>query len=181
MIKNKGYLDHPFENAIVDILKGIDRDVERGEDALMLGLGVVMLSSTFAPIAPPTVILPLVALTFAVSASFARINYHKMERKLLASMAQLDRREKALLQPIAAVFVDNPMESLADSFNPLKNLKRTWKSVMGGILINPFWMPIFYVMGMQISEEKNLGLLNTAILGVELKISLPPKVIKKET
>jgi len=181
MIKNKGYLDHPFENAIVDILKGIDRDVERGEDALMLGLGVVMLSSTFAPIAPPTVILPLVALTFAISASFARINYHKMERKLLASMAQLDRREKALLQPIAAVFVDNPMESLADSFNPLKNLKRTWKSVMGGILINPFWMPIFYVMGMQISEEKNLGLLNIAIIGVELKISLPSKIIKTET
>ena len=181
MIKNKSYLNHPFENAIVDILKGIDRDVERGEDALILGLGVVMLSSTFAPIAPPTVILPLVALTFAVSASFARINYHKMERKLLASMAQLDRREKALLQPIAAVFVDNPMESLADSFNPLKNLKRTWKSVMGGILINPFWMPIFYVMGMQIIEEKNLGLLNTAIIGVELKISPPSKDIKTET
>ncbi|MEI6070005.1 MAG: hypothetical protein WCP96_21955 [Methylococcaceae bacterium] len=74
MIKNKGYLNHPFENAIADILKSIDRDVERGEDALMLGLGVVMLSSTFAPIAPPTVILPLVALTFAVSASFARIS-----------------------------------------------------------------------------------------------------------
>ncbi len=181
MIKNKGYLNHPFENAIVDILKGIDRDVERGEDALILGLGVVMLSSTFAPIAPPTVILPLVALTFAVSASFARINYHKMERKLLASMAQLDMREKALLQPIAAVFVNNPMESLADSFNPLKNLKRTWKSVMGGILINPFWMPIFYVMGMQISEEKNLGLLNTAIVGVELKISPSSKITKTES
>ena len=181
MIKNKSYLNHPFENAIADILKGIDQDVERGEDALMLGLGVVMLSSTFAPIAPPTVILPLVALTFAVSASFARINYHKMERKLLASMAQLDRREKALLQPIAAVFVDNPMESLADSFNPIKNLKRTWKSVMGGILINPFWMPIFYVMGMQISEEKNLGLLNTAIMDVELKILPSSKLTKTES
>ncbi|MEI6333052.1 MAG: hypothetical protein WCS87_00705 [Methylococcaceae bacterium] len=181
MIKNKGYLNHPFENTIADILKGIDRDVERGEDALMLGLGVVMLSSIFAPIAPPTVILPLVALVFAVSASFARINYHKMESKLLASMAQLDMREKAVLQPIVAVFVNNPMDSLADSFNPLKNLKRTWKSVMGGILINPFWMPIFYVMGMQISEEKNLGLLNTAIIGVELKISPSSKLTKTES
>jgi len=181
MIKNKGYLNHPFENAIADILKRIDRDVERGEDALMLGLGVVMLSSIFAPIAPPTVILPLVAFTFAVSASFARINYHKMERKLLASMAQLDRREQAVLQPIAAVFVNNPMDSLADSFNPLKNLKRTWKSVMGGILINPFWMPIFYVMGMQIREEKNLGLLNTAIIGVELKILPSSKLTKTES
>ncbi|MEI6269973.1 MAG: hypothetical protein WCP01_13925 [Methylococcaceae bacterium] len=181
MIKNKSYLNHPFENAIVDILKGIDRDVERGEDALILGLGVVMLSSTFAPIAPPTVILPLVALTFTVSASFARMNYHKMEKKLLASMAQLDRHEKAVLQPITAVFVNNPMDSLADSFNPLKNWKRTWKSVMGGILINPFWMPIFYVMGMQISEEKNLGLLNTAIIGVELKILPSSKLTKNQS
>ena len=181
MIKNKGYLNHPFENAVADILKGIDRDVERGEDALMLGLGVVMLSSTFAPIAPPTVILPLVALTFAISASFARINYHEMERKLLVSMAQLDMRDKSLLQPIAVVFVNNPVHSLADSFNPLKNLKRTWKSVMGGILINPFWMPIFYMMGMQISEEKNLGLLNTAIMGVELKILPSSKLTKTES
>jgi len=173
MTEEKGYLTHPFDNAVSEILKGIDRDVERGEDALMLGLGAVMLSSTFAPVAPPTVLLPLVALTFAISASFARKNYHKMERKLLESMVHLDGYEKALLHPIAAVFADYPMDSLAESFNPLKNLKRTWKSVLGGILINPFWMPIFYVMGMQMSEEKNLGVLNKAIIGVELKISPP--------
>jgi hypothetical protein len=174
MTQEKGYLKHPVDNAVYDILKGIDRDVERGEDALMLGLGAVMLSSTFAPVAPPMVLLPLVALTFAVSASFARKNYHKMERKLSESMAQLEGHEKAILHPIAAVFVDCPMDSLAESFNPLKNLKRTWKSVLGGILINPLWMPIFYVMGMQISEEKNLGVLNRAIIGVELKILPPP-------
>jgi len=173
MTKEKGYLKYPFDNAVSDILKGIDRDVERGEDALMLGLGVVMLSSTFAPVAPPAVILPLVALVFVVSVSYARQNYHKMERKLSESMSQLDRYEKAILHPIAAVFTDYPMVSLADSFNPLKNLKRTWKSALGGVLINPFWMPIFYVMGMQISEEKNLGVLNRAIIGVELKISPP--------
>ena len=173
MTEEKGYITPPFDNAVFEILKGIDRDVERGEDALMLGLGAVMLSSTFAPVAPPTVLLPLVALTFAISASFARKNYHKMERKLLESMAHLEGYEKALLYPIAAVFADYPMDSLAESFNPLKNLKRTWKSVLGGILINPFWMPIFYVMGMQISEEKNLGVLNRAIIGVELKISPP--------
>ena len=57
MTEEKGYLKHPFENAVSDILKGIDRDVERGEDALMLGLGAVMLSSTFAPVAPPIVLL----------------------------------------------------------------------------------------------------------------------------
>jgi hypothetical protein len=167
----KNYLNEPIGNAVSVIIKGIDRDVERGEDALMLGLGVVMLSSTFAPVAPPSILLPLVALTFAVSAGYARINYHNMERKLLESMAQLDGYDKIILHPIAAVFVDYPMHSLVESFNPLKNLKRTWKSALGGLLINPLWMPIFYVMGMQIIEEKNLGVLNRAIIGVEHKIS----------
>jgi hypothetical protein len=177
MTKEKSYLKHPIDNAVFDILKGIDRDVERGEDALMLGLGIVMLSSTFAPVAPPIVLLPLVAVTFAVSASFARKNYHKMERKLSESMAQLDGHEKAILQPIAAVFVDYPMHSLAESFNPFKNLKRTCKSALGGLLINPLWMPIFYMMGIQINEEKNLGILNKAIIGVELKISPPSSLV----
>ncbi|MCK9395447.1 MAG: hypothetical protein M0Q44_07645 [Methylobacter sp.] len=171
MAQEKDYLKDPFGDAVSDIVKGIDRDVERGEDALMLGFGVVMLSSTFAPVAPPTILLPLVALTFAVSAGFARINYHNMERKLLQSMAQLEGHDKIILHPIAAVFTEYPMRSLAESFNPLKNLKRTWKSALGGILINPLWMPIFYVMGMQINEEKNLSILNRAIIGVEQKIS----------
>ncbi|MDO9167547.1 MAG: hypothetical protein Q7U18_00405 [Methylobacter sp.] len=170
MAQEKNYLKDPFANAVSEILKGIDRDVERGEDALMLGLGIVMLSSTFAPVAPPSILLPLVALTFAVSAGFARKNYHNMERKLLQSMAQLEGHDKAMLLPIAAVFSEYPMHTLAESFNPLKNLKRTWKSALGGLLINPLWMPIFYVMGMQIIEEKNLGILSRAILGVEQKI-----------
>ncbi len=171
MKKEKNYVNDSFGNAVLSILKGIDRDVERGEDALMLGLGIVMLSSTFAPVAPPSILLPLVALTLAVSASFARKNYHNMERKLLESMAQLDGQDKIILRPIAAVFAEYPMRSLVESFNPLKNLKRTWKSALGGILINPLWMPIFYVMGMQIHEEKNLGILNRAIIGVERKMS----------
>ncbi|MCF7967397.1 hypothetical protein V3O24_17280 [Methylobacter sp. Wu8] len=177
MAQEKDYLKDPFGNAVSDIVKGIDRDVERGEDVLMLGLGIVMLSSTFAPVAPPTVLLPLVALTFAVSAGFARINYHNMERKLLQSMAQLDGHDKIILHPIAAVFAEYPMHSLAESFNPLKNLKRTWKSALGGILINPLWMPIFYVMGMQINEEKNLGVLNRAIIGVEQKMASLSSVV----
>jgi len=123
MTEENGYLKHQYENAVFEILKGIDRDVERGEDALMLGLGVVMLSSTFAPVVPPTVLLPLIAVTFAISSSFARKNYHKMERKISESMAQLDGHEKAILHPIAAVFVDYPRHSLAESFNPLKNIK----------------------------------------------------------
>jgi hypothetical protein len=177
MTEEKGYLKHPFDNAVSDILKGIDRDVERGEDVLMLGLGVVMLSSTFAPVAPPVILLPLVAVIFALSASFAHKIYHKMERKLSESMAQLNGHEKAILHPIVAVFADYPMHSLAVSFNPFKNLKRTWKSALGGLLINPLWMPIFYVMGMQISAEKNLGILNRAIISVELKISPPSSLV----
>lgn len=171
MTKEKDYLNAPFNDAVAAILKGIDRDVERGEDALMLGLGIVMLSSTFAPVAPPHLLLPLVALTFALSAGFARRNYHSMQRKLLKSMAQLEGHDKIILHPIAAVFADYPMDSLAESFNPLKNPKRTWKSALGGILINPLWMPIFYVMGMQITEERNLGVLNRAIISVERKVS----------
>lgn len=171
MARKKDYLTNSFGNAVPAILKGIDHDVERGEDALMLGLCIVILSSTLAPVVPPSILLPLVALTFALSASFARINYRNMERKLLLSMAQLEGQDKIILHPIAAVFAEHPMHSLAESFNPLKNLHRTWKSALGGILINPLWMPIFYVMGMQIIEEKNLGILNRAIIGVEQKIS----------
>ena len=167
MTEKNSYINDSCEDFVSDILKGIDRDVEKGEDVLMLGLGIVMLSSTFAPVAPPSVLLPLVALTFALSAGYAKINYHKMERKLFASFEQLDRQQKSFLSPIVAVFKDHPIVSLADSLNPLLNLKRTWKSVMGGILINPFWMPIFYMMGLQIGEEKTLGVLNKAILNVE--------------
>lgn len=170
MTQNKDYLTAPFDNAVSAILKGIDRDVERGEDALMLGLGLVMLSSSFAFVVPPAVLLPLVAITFAISAGFARKNYHNMEQKLSKSMAYLEAHDIAELRPIAAVFTDYPMPHLAESFNPFKNMKRTGKSALGGLLINPLWMPIFYTMGMQIVEEKNLGVLNRAIIGVERKV-----------
>ena len=129
-----------------------------------------MLSSTFAPIAPPTVILPIVAVIFACSAGYARINYHRMEHKLSASMAAIDYHDMAKLKAIANVFKQYPMPSLIDSLNPAKNLVRTWKSVLGGILINPFWMPIFYMMGIQIKEEANLGVLAQVIIEVEHKL-----------
>jgi hypothetical protein len=164
------YLVGNVSRTAASVVKAIDRDVEWGEDILMLGLGIVMLSSSFAPIAPPTVILPLVALTFAITSSLARKNYHNMERKLLASLAQLDTREQAKLRPICTVFVEQPMGSLAESYNPLKNLKRLGKSAIGGLLINPLWIPIFYTMGIQIVEENNLGVLNRAVIRVEQKL-----------
>jgi hypothetical protein len=69
---------------------------------------------------------------------------------------------------------------LVDSYNILKNVRRTWKSVLGGILINPFWMPIFYVMGIQIGEEKNLGILNRAVCTVEQRLAPPLPEIFEE-
>ena len=93
-----------------------------------------------------------------------------MQKRLSASIIQLNYQQRTVLSPIARVFVDFPMEPLEKSFNPLKNLKRTWKSVLGGIIMNPFWIPIFYMLGMQIGEEKNVYQLNKAIIGVEQKI-----------
>jgi hypothetical protein len=171
MNKQKSYLTGPKNNHLQAVIQGIDKDVERGEDILMLGLGLVMLSALFAPIAPPSVLLPLVAVTFAISASVASITYFNMERKLLLSMEVIDHRDQMVLKPIAAVFSEHPTEDLSISFNPIKNLKRTVKSTLGGLLINPFWMPIFYMMGIQIGEEKKLGVLNLAIIGVEQKIA----------
>lgn len=177
-MKKKHYFIDKSEISAVAIVKGIDRDVEWGEDILMLGLGIVMLSSTFAPVAPPTVLLPLVALTFAITSSLARINYHRMERRLSDSLVYLDSAEQAKLRPICQVFVDKPMGSLTESYNPLKNLKRLAKSAIGGVLINPLWVPIFYTMGIQIIEENNLGVLNQAVMRVEQRII--PNVVNEE-
>ena len=176
------YLIEPFEHAAVAVLEGFDRDVERGEDRLMLGLGIVLLSSTFAPIAPPYVLLPLVALTFAISASVARCNYHAMQRKLNASLSQLERYEQGLFSPLTSVFNDYPMPPLSDSFNLLKNGKRTLNCLLAGVLINPFWMPICYFMLMQIREEKNLILLNQAVIEVERRLEkyiLDAQIVKE--
>ncbi|PKM12239.1 MAG: hypothetical protein CVV13_06055 [Gammaproteobacteria bacterium HGW-Gammaproteobacteria-3] len=172
MTRNKSYLNRRFEQTAADIVESIDRDVERGEDILMLGFGSVMMSTFFAVVVPPSILLPIVALIFAVSASLARINYFNMERKLKTVMAPLGGTELAILRPIAVVFAEQPMPSLTHSFNPLKNLPRAGKSLLGGLLINPLWMPIFYTMGLQIHEEKNLVSLNKAVMGVEQNLLL---------
>ncbi|NOT83415.1 MAG: hypothetical protein HOP02_01265 [Methylococcaceae bacterium] len=177
MKQTKSYLKNAFESPVAAIVKGIDQDVELGEDILMLGLGIVMMSSFFAPIAPPRVLLPLVALTFVISSTFANRHYQNMEQKLLLSMQELEGHQTALLKPIATVFKEHPADVLVNSYNILKNWKRTVKSCLGGLLINPFWMPIFYVMGIQINADKNLAVLNKAIMRVEQRI-MPPKPIE---
>ncbi len=181
MKQEQHYFAGKSERTAAVVVKAIDRDVEWGEDILMLGLGIVMLSSTFAPVAPPTVLLPLVALTFAITSSLARMNYHNMERKLLASMEQLSSYEQTQLNPICKVFDEQPMCALSESYNPLKNWRRFAKSAIGGVLINPFWLPIFYTMGIQIVEENNLVTLNRAVIRVEQRVSPPARINQEES
>lgn len=170
MAQDQAYLEqsgHP----VVSIVKNLDRDVERGEDTLMLGYGLVLLAPAFAPLLPPAILLPLMAITFAASAIAARLHFYKMARKLSVAMAELKSPEAGLLKPVLEVFAMHPAQTLAVAFNPLKNLHRTGKSVLGGLMINPFWGPIFYMLGIQIGEEKQLIMLNKAVIDVEQKIA----------
>lgn len=164
-IENKG-----SDYSVASIVNAIDRDVERGEDIIMYAFGLVMLSIIIAPLSKPVVILPFIALVFASSATLARFNYWRIQYKLTKVSDRLSSRDLLTLRPIMDVFIENPMPPLLESFNPFKNLSRSWKSVMGGIIINPLWVPIFYMMGMHIQEEKNLILLNKAIQLVEQRV-----------
>lgn len=169
MSNSTAYLDasaHP----VVAIVAGVDRDVERGEDILMLGYSLVLLAPIFAPIAPPRVLLPLMALAFVVSVCVARLNFLGIRDKLAAAMAALDsRHDLSPLRPLTQIFAEHPKTTLSEGFNPLKNWQRTAKSILGAMMINPLWMPIFYALGLQFAEEKQLSLLNRAVIEVEDK------------
>ncbi|MGZ5532304.1 MAG: hypothetical protein ACXWEU_10645 [Methylomonas sp.] len=160
-----------FDRPVVAIVRGIDRDVERGEDILMLGFGLVLMAPILAPLLAPKVLLPLMALAFAISSTLARRNFGVMQQRLALSMMQLADHELAVLRPIADIFIEHPRHTLTEAFNPLKNPNRTVKSIVGGCLINPLWMPVFYMMGIQFIEEKQLSLLNRAVMAVESQIS----------
>ena len=179
MNQQNSYLTGSINNHITAIMQGLDKDVEKGEDILMLGLASVMFSTLLAPIAPPVILLPLVALAFAISASTASLHYLKMQKKLNTSVNSIAYTDQVTLKPLIDVFDSHPNVDLNIQFNPLKNLKRTVRSLLGGVLINPFWMPIFYMMGIQIGEEKKLGLLNLAIIGLERKLA--PRVAKNDS
>lgn len=161
-----GLTNHP----VISIVTGVDHDVEHGEDILMLGYSLVLMAPFFAPIAPPRILLPLMALSFILSVCFARRNFHSIQRKLATATTMLENQELSVLRPITDIFQEYPQQSLTESFNPLKNPLRTAKSCLGGLLINPFWMPIFYTLGMQFVEDKQLYLLNKAVINVENKI-----------
>lgn len=180
MPKAKTYLPEDATEPAAEIVAALDKDVERGEDVLFFGFASVVLSPLFAPIAPPTVLLPTVALIFALTSGWARHHYLTMADKFNTAVQQTQGRDRALLRPIANVFSEHPMPPLVDSYNLLKNLRRTWWSVFGGILINPLWMPIFYVMAIQIREEENLVRLNQAVCKVAEKI-WPPALLEQPT
>ena len=169
MRQQSSYLDstaHP----LVSIVSGVDKDVERGEDFIMLGYSFVLMAPIFAPIAPPRILLPLMALVFVLSVCIARTHFLNIRRKFLLAKAELPpQHDKALLQSIDEVFAEHPKSSLTDGFNPLKNLMRTAKSFLGAMMINSFWMPIFYMMGLQFVEDKQLSLLNRAVIAAEEK------------
>ncbi|OAI18643.1 hypothetical protein A1359_04610 [Methylomonas lenta] len=171
MSQSKAYLNsatHP----VVAIVAGVDKDVERGEDILMLGYSLVLMAPIFAPIAPPRVLLPLMALAFVISVCVARLNFLGIRTKLAAAMAALDgRQDLSLLKPITEIFAEHPKSTLTEGFNPLKNWQRTAKSILGAMMINSFWMPIFYMLGLQFVEEKQLSLLNRAVMEAEEKTS----------
>ena len=168
MSQSKAYLQ-VAEHPVVAIVAGVDKDVERGEDILMLGYSLVLIAPIFAPIAPPKVLLPLMALAFVVSVCVARMNFLGIRDKLAIAVIGLTEHELSMLRPISEIFAEHPKATLAEGFNPLKNLMRTAKSILGAMMINPLWMPIFYALGLQFAEDKQLSLLNRAVIAVEQK------------
>lgn len=165
----KSYLDFA-EQPAQSIVIGVDQDVEHGENLLMLGYSLVMMAPLFAPVMPPKVLLPLMALAFVWSVCAARFNFQNIHRKLQAAYSRCHRRDVALLLPIIKVFEVYPKYSLTVGFNPLKNPLRSLKSLLGGLLVNPLWMPIFYVLGLQFAEDKQLHQLNKAVVIVENQV-----------
>ncbi len=153
--------------SVYTIVSTIDQDVERGEDILMLGYGSVLMAPLFAPVSPPYILLPAMALCFVISVCWARWNFYRIQNYLKPLLGQLPSYQTDKLKPITEVLSQHPGSTLSDGFNPLKNILRTAKSFLGALLINPFWMPIFYMLGLQFAEEKHLKLLNQAVIQVE--------------
>lgn len=164
---------HPYLSLNADptvaIVKGVDRDVEKGEDILMLGYALVLMAPLFVRVTPPTVLLPLMALSFLISVCWARWQLHTIHQHFSSAMNQV-ANTASILRPIELFFNEHPEHTLTIAFNPLKNIARTLKSFFGGLLINPFWMPIFYLLGMQFLEEKQLQLLNKAVIEIEQRL-----------
>lgn len=159
------------KSSVYSIVQTIDQDVEHGEDILMLGYGLVLMAPLFAPLLPPHILLPAMAACFVGSVCWARQNFYRIQRYTYPLSQELHSHQLNKLKPVLEVLEQHPRYTLSEGFNPVKNLLRTLKSILGSMLINPLWMPIFYMLGLQFSEEKHLQLLNKAVLEVEQQFS----------
>ena len=114
--------------------------------------------------------MTLMALCFVISVYFARKNFQRIKQNLNIIILNLDDRELWVLRPIIEIFKEYPKHSLREGFNPIKNPMRSLNSFVGGLFMNPYWMPIFYMIAMQFVEDKQFYLLNKAVLSAEHKI-----------
>ncbi len=169
-MKTSRYADKTSsETSVEHLIKELEVRVERGEVILTAGLAVGMFSSLLAPMLPPAILLPALSVSFAVTTILANINYHRMQDRLTSMIVMLDWEQRQKIQPLIGVFKECPVNNLVEGFNPLKNLKRTWKCLLGGLIMNPLWIPIFYTLAMHISEEKNLLAFSQAVTKLEEK------------
>ena len=172
-MKTSRYADKSSPKTSFEVLvKELETRVQKGEGILTFGLAVGMFSSLLAPMLSPAILLPALSIAFAVTTILANTNYNQMQLCVNSMIMSLDWDQRQKIQPVMGVFRECPVNNLVDSFNPFKNLKRTWKCLLGGILMNPLWIPIFYTLAMHISEEKNLITLSKAVM----KLDVEPKI-----
>ncbi len=162
------------QDPVIAIIAGVDQDLEHCEDTIMLGYMLVLAAPMFAPVAPPRILLPMMALAFLITVFRARGGFKNIGLRLRTSLAALQPHQANRLLPLSNVFAEHPKHTLTQGLNPLLNLKRTFNSLVGGLLINPFWMPIFYALGMHFVEDKQIRLLNRAICQLERLHGLQP-------
>ena len=169
-MKTSRYADNSSPKTSFELLViELENRVHRGEGILTFGLAVGMFSSLLAPMLPPVILLPALSIAFALTTILANTNYNQMQLRVNSMIMSLDWDQRQKIQPVMGVFRECPVNNLVDSFNPFKNLKRTWKCLLGGILMNPLWIPIFYTLAMHISEEKNLIILGQAVMKLNVE------------
>lgn len=143
-------------NPVLAITKGLDNDLKTIEGILLLGYGLVLLAPLLAPITSPETLLPAMALVFLGSVCWSRQQFYKLRSRLVASSNYLNDAHQHYVKPLLTTLNHLPQQTLTEGFDPLKNRLRTISSFVGALCINPLWMPIFYLLSMQIAEEKQL-------------------------
>ena len=156
MSQSNAYLDsvaHP----LVAIVNGVDKDVERGEDMLMLGYSLVLMAPIFAPIAPPRILLPLMALAFAISVCRARLNF--------LGIRASGRRHRGIGRPARLVFAatyqrnfDRTPQDHADrGFQSLKEFAANGQEHFGSYADQPAMEADFLHAGIANCRGKTAG------------------------